>query len=410
MASAPDLIFPPFRLDLEHEQLWRGPDQVPLRPKTFAVLHYLVTHAPRLVTQAELLHAVWADTYVSEGLLRGYMHELRIVLGDAAQVPRFIETVPRRGWRFLAPVTTASHPADPPPSHTPCATAASVPRPLSHVSPLVGREVELAQLHGWLARALGGERQVVFVTGEPGMGKTALVDTFLAQALAQGELGIALGQCVEHYGVGEAYLPVLEALGRLCRGAAGDQLLRLLRRYAPTWLAQMPALLEATECEALQPQVHGATQERMVRELAEAVEVLTTVQPLVLWLEDVHWSDYSTLDLLAGLAHRREPARLLVLGTYRPAEVLAHRHPLRGLTQDLQVHRQCVEVPLRLLTVAEVTQYLEARFAIRAQDAAPFHALGQTLHQGTDGNPLFMVLVVDALVAQGAIAAVAGQW
>src|SRR5215471_13415350 len=335
MAPAPNLIFPPFRLALEHEQLWRGPDQVPLRPKTFAVLHYLVTHAPRLVTQAELLQAVWADAYVSEGILRGYMHELRIVLGDAAQVPRFIETVPRRGWRFLAPVTTASHPADHPPSHTPCATAASVPRPRLQVSPLVGREVELAQLHGWLARALGGERQVVFVTGEPGMGKTALVDTFLAQALAQGELGIALGQCVEHYGVGEAYLPVLEALGRLCRGAAGDQLLQLLQRYAPTWLAQMPALLEATECEALQPQVHGATQERMVRELAEAVEVLTTVQPLVLWLEDVHWSDYSTLDLLAGLAHRREPARLLVLGTYRPTEVLAHRHPLRSLTQDL---------------------------------------------------------------------------
>src|SRR5437879_13925501 len=156
MAPEPDLIFPPFRLELEHEQLWRGPDQVPLRPKAFAVLHYLVTHAPRLVTQAELLRAVWADAYVSEGLLRGYMRELRIVLGDAAQVPRFIETVPRRGWRFLAPVTTASQPADQPPSHVSRAAASPVPRPISQVSPFVGRGAELEQLLGlpapWGAR------------------------------------------------------------------------------------------------------------------------------------------------------------------------------------------------------------------------------------------------------------------
>src|SRR5438270_11411446 len=102
MAPEPDLIFPPFRLELEHEQLWRGPDQVPLRPKAFAVLHYLVTHAPRPVTQAELLRAVWAGAYGSEGFLRGFMRGLRIVLGDAAQVPRFLDVVPGRGWRVPA--------------------------------------------------------------------------------------------------------------------------------------------------------------------------------------------------------------------------------------------------------------------------------------------------------------------
>src|SRR5215510_14940945 len=117
MPPEPDLVFPPFRLDLEHEQLWRGTDQVPLRPKAFAVLHYLVAHAPRLVTSEELLQAVWRGAYVSEGLLRSYIRELRAVLGDEAQAPRFIATVVRRGWRFLAPMTTVTPGAPERPGH-----------------------------------------------------------------------------------------------------------------------------------------------------------------------------------------------------------------------------------------------------------------------------------------------------
>ena len=98
-----------------------------------------------------------------------------------------------------------------------------------HPAPtLVGREAELEQLHVWLEKALSGQRQVVFVTGEPGIGKTALVEVFLEQLAADKRLTVARGQCVEQYGVGEAYLPILEALGRLCRGGAGDQLKALL--------------------------------------------------------------------------------------------------------------------------------------------------------------------------------------
>src|SRR5262245_10193876 len=125
MTPEPDLIFPPFRLDREHEQLWHGTDPVSLRPKAFAVLRYLAAQAPRLVTPTELLQAVWGEAYMSESLLRRYIRELRAVLGDEAQAPRFIATVVRRGWRFLALVTVADAPrllpapeATPPP---PCA-------------------------------------------------------------------------------------------------------------------------------------------------------------------------------------------------------------------------------------------------------------------------------------------------
>jgi len=97
--------FVPFRLDLDNEQLWQGEEIVPLRPKLFAVLRYLVEHAGRLVTQEELRTAVWPATVVSESVLRGAVRELRDVLGDEATAARFVETVPHRGYRFVAPLT-----------------------------------------------------------------------------------------------------------------------------------------------------------------------------------------------------------------------------------------------------------------------------------------------------------------
>src|SRR5439155_23698176 len=120
-------------------------------------------------------------------------------------------------------------------------------------------------------------------------------------------------------------------------------------QQAPTWLLQMPTLLSVTELEALQRRVQGATQERMLRELAEAVEVLTITHPLVLVLEDLHWSDHATLALIGWLAGRREPARFLLLGTYRPVEIIVREHPLRAMKQDLAVHRLCTEMRLEML-------------------------------------------------------------
>ena len=168
----------------------------------------------------------------------------------------------------------------------------------------MGRERELTHLHQWLERVRQGARQTVFLTGEAGLGKTTVVNAFVEEAAGAGDVWLARGQCIEHYGAGEAYLPVLEALGRLCREPEGAALLPVLEQQAPTWLAQMPALLSPAALEAVQRRVVGATQQRMLRELAEAVEVLTVSRPLLLVLEDLHWSDYATLDLLTYLARR----------------------------------------------------------------------------------------------------------
>ena len=99
--------FGSFRLDTSEQCLWREDVRLALTPKVFAVLRYLVDHPGRLVTQDELLEAIWPETYVQPEILRKYILELRKVLGDDPKSPRFIETLPKRGYRFLAALEEA---------------------------------------------------------------------------------------------------------------------------------------------------------------------------------------------------------------------------------------------------------------------------------------------------------------
>ena len=225
---------------------------------------------------------------------------------------------------------------------------------------------------------------------------------FLSRLAAGRERWTARGQCVEHSGEGEPYLPFLEALGRLGHEPA---VLAVLRRYAPLWLAQLPGLVRETELERLQSRLHGTTPARMLRELAEALEVLTADRVLVLVLEDLQWSDRTTVEALAYLAQRREPARLLVLGTYRPVEVALQAHPLRGIVQELCGRGQGRELRLEFLTAADVAAYVAGRLG--GPVAAP---LTELVSVRTDGNALFMVNIVEASGAAGGGGRRAGQW
>ena len=396
-------VFGAFRLDLPDERLWHGQEVVHLHPKTFAVLCCLVARAGQLVTKDTLLEVVWPETVVSEAVLQVAIRELRRVLGDQARTPQFIETVHGRGYRFIAPVSALVTPGEPERLEAP----RCVPSPLfSRPQHFVGREAEIAQLtQGW-TMAHQGTRQVVIIAGEAGIGKTALVDTFVAQVAADEHFWVGHGQCIEPYGVGEPYLPLLEALGRLCRDAAGAVLIPLLRQHAPSWLVQMPALLPPAEWEALQRMVGSAAQARMLRELTEALDALTTERPLLLVLEDLHWSDRSTLEWLAYVARRPGPARLMILGTYRPVDAIVHTHPLRTVLTELRQHGQCVELALDYLFEIAVTAYLCQRFG----GTRLATALGRVLHQRTNGNPLFLVAVVDELVRQQVVTEGPAGW
>ena len=399
--------FPPFSLDLATHTLWREEQQCPVRPTPLAVLCYLVEHAGRVVSKAELLKALWPDTYVSDGVLKRHIKELRQVLGDDANASRYIETVPRRGYRFIAEVRGQPPAGNEPPSlQSPI--PAAVPAPPS--STLVGREAELDFLHTCLEHALSGKRYIVFVTGEPGMGKTTLAREFTTQVTGMLGTSVGYGHCIEQYGAGEAYLPLLEALERLGREPEGVELITVLSRYAPTWLLQMPAVIADADLAAIQQRVHGVTQERMLREMARALEEFTTHRPLVLLLEDLQWSDYSTLDLLTVLAQRQEAARLLVIGTYRPADAVLSEHPVKTVKQDLQARGLCSELNLSALAQSHVEHYLSVRFDLPTEHASALQSLAQPIYQRTDGNPLFMVNMTEDLIDRGVVGVAEGEW
>jgi len=388
--------FDPFDLDLVNECLWRGSQSIKLRPKAFAVLEHLIERPGQLVTKENLIAAAWGDTFVADGVLKVTIRQLREALDDDPRSPRFIETSHRRGYRFIGRVDARTAlPAAP--------DSGVMSRPVSNRPAtgrrIVGRERALSRLQGWLEKMRAGQRQVVFVSGEAGIGKTTLLDAFVRSMDADRDVRIATGQCLEQYGTGEAYLPVLEAIRELCR--LHPTAVEVLRAQAPMWLLQMPSLVRAEDREAIGREVFGATRERMLREMGDALDALTGEAPLVLVLEDLHWSDYSTLDLISYLARQRGGARLMIVGTYRPAELIASGHPLKAVKQELAVKQQCEDLPLEYLSEQAVAEYLTVRF--------PAHRfpgeLAALIHDRTEGNPLFMVNTVDYLVGVGLVAA-----
>jgi len=391
----------PLRIETENEWAWCGDRRLDLTPRAFAVLQHLVSHPARLVTKTELLDVVWHDTIVSEAALASCIRDLRKALRDSSRSPRYLETVHRRGFRFIGPLggTGAARSLRPAISEV----AALPRRQAPHV---VGRAAEIERLDELFAEALAGRRRVVFVSGEPGIGKTTLVETFLARIDGHDGVRVGRGQCVEHYGAGEPYLPLLEALGRMGRDPGGEALVATLRRFAPTWLAQLPALLEDHDLDAVQRRAQGSTRERMLRELAEALDALCVDRPLVLLLEDLHWSDSATIDLLAMVARRGDAARLMVLGTYRPADVVAGGHALNPVRRELRLHGRCEDLALDFLSESAVAEYL----ATRLPGAAIPTRLVPALHRSTTGNPLFLATLVDDLVARGRVRESEGRW
>jgi DNA-binding winged helix-turn-helix (wHTH) protein len=382
-------LFGPFRLDVGEQRLWRGNVELKLRRKPLAILRFLTQNSLRLATREEIVEAVWGKIAMSESLLRTHVSEVRRVLGDGA-----IETVVGRGYRFLFEVRTEQ------PSSMP--TKVEAPPALAS---LVGRSEEMDFLREVFETARDQNRRVLFVMGDPGIGKTTLIDAFLSQIAAPRGATIAMGSCVEQFGTSEAYLPVLEALGAACRSPDGDRIVDVLGRYAPTWLAQMPGLVADENLQALHLRIQGATQGRMLRELAEAFDVLALDGPVVLVLEDMQWSDRSTMDLIAMLGARRDPARVLVIATCRRAE-LTKGDGLAKVIAELSAHKQALTLQLEALSPVALAEFLAQRFA----DSRFPDALADTLHRMTGGNPLFTIALIDDLEGRQMIRPVGLGW
>jgi DNA-binding winged helix-turn-helix (wHTH) protein/tetratricopeptide (TPR) repeat protein len=395
------ITFDIFALDPLDESLWRGSEKIILRPKSFALLHYLINHSGQLATKEQLLTVLWQNCNVGDGALKNCITEIRKALGDTAGTPRYIETVHRRGYRFIGKFSRQETSTDVPSEDL----QPQGGEPDAGVPRLVGRESELLHLQHLLERAMEGTRQIAFVTGEQGIGKTTLVDEFLdrvndkqsaqSSPVSRPKIWETRGQCIKSHGACEAYMPLWEALTGLCHESNRERFITVLRQHAPMCLLQMPSLATAAQLKSLRSKTIGASNERMLREITEALEAFTTETTLILVLEDLHWGDYSTLDWISYWAQRRSPARLLLIGTYRTTEAMGNNHPLRTVKQELQSHNQCQELPLAFLSKDAIGELLMWRF--------PGHRLptetAAWIHQRTEGNPLFVINLLDHLVA-----------
>ena len=187
--------FEDYTLDLQRYELRYAGKLVKLEPQVFDVLAYLIQHHDRVVSKDELLEQLWPGRVVSETTLTSRLMAARRAVGDRGREQRVIQTLHGRGYRFIADVTLADRPPAPMPaaSPPPLASEPSTQPPSPPPEVMVARERELAQLHQHFAQALQGMRQMVFVTGEAGIGKTTLVDAFVAEVGARMEVWIARG-------------------------------------------------------------------------------------------------------------------------------------------------------------------------------------------------------------------------
>jgi serine/threonine protein kinase/predicted ATPase len=268
---------------------------------------------------------------------------------------------------------------------------------------IVHRADELAVLHAALADVEAGRTRLICVTGEPGIGKTTVVEDFLDELKDRpGSYYVACGRCSERQAETEAFLPVIDALSSLNRDQAGGRVSQLIAILAPTWHAQA-----VRSPSAGAPDTSRATsQQAMLREFCNLLEEVSRLGPVVLFFDDVHWADASTVDLLAYLGRHGRRLRVLVVVTFRPTEMLLGPHPFHRVKLELQAQGVCSELPLRLLGRQQVDSYLSLAFP--GHGFSPEFA--ELIHGRTEGSPLFMVDLLRYLRERGVIIQSQGRW
>jgi predicted ATPase len=292
---------------------------------------------------------------------------------------------------------TATGPADP-----------EGPRPVQGIVPNVGREQERAALTGGFKEAAAGHGLMLCVTGEPGLGKTTLVESFLDELAASGQTcSIARGRCSERLAGTEAYLPILEALDSLLQGEAGAPVAQTMKLLAPSWYIQLtPLAAEDPSLGRVLAQAKDASQELRKRELGVFLQEVSRQGPLVVFLDDIHWADPSSVDLLAYLGSRCREWRLLLIVSYRSPDLFRMEHPFGPVKLELQGRGICREIALPFLSRDDIAHYLALAFAGH-QFPDDFAAVLQTR---TEGNPLFLVDLLRYLRDRGVIVEDQGQW
>jgi DNA-binding winged helix-turn-helix (wHTH) protein len=354
--------FDDFRVDTGQFLLTRAGQSKPITPTVFRILHMLLDRAGEVVSKDELIKAVWPDSFVEEGNLNRNVSTLRKALGEKPSDHKYIETIPKAGYRFVATVRTV-----------PFQPAVNIARSGTEAasSDIVARDAERRQLRAAYDLACKGRGNIVFINGDVGIGKTALVELFLRDLRHNNHTcHIARSRCSESLTESEPFVPWIEGVS----GLAQDFTIRdVLQVAAPNWYREI---------------AHTGTgaPRKMKRELLDFCMQVAAIQPLIVVIDDFHWSDTGSADLLAFLATRLESARILIIVCYRHVDMKIKNHSFLKVRGDLLSRGACSEIGLALLQPEHIDELLA-----RLHPGTSFaDGHSKALHSKTDGNPLFL--------------------
>ena len=369
-----DLVqFDDFVLNRSAGELRRGDALVPLQRVPFELLSLLLERHGQLVTRQEILERVWGKGVFVDGetSINTAVRKLRRALSDNPHAPRFVARVPARGYRFVAEIRAPR-----------IARVEQVRSRLARA--MVGRDRELASLLSGLDDAAARRGRLFLISGEPGVGKTRLADEVAAVADAK-RMALLVGHCSEQ-DEAVAYLPFVEILENFVdRASDADTLRKALGEQAPE-LARLQPKLKNILPELPPPLDLPPAQARrhLFNCFFDFVARIASEQPTLIILEDLHWADDSTLSLLVHLTKRLSDLPLMVIGTYRDAE-LNVTHGLAKTLEDLLRERLATRVRLKGLPRDEVAAMLN-----RLSGKSPPAAVVGEIFAETEGNPFFV--------------------
>src|SRR3989440_730007 len=275
--------------------------------------------------------------------------------------------------------------------------------PLSPPAAIVGRQQELTLVTHQYEAAKAGHARVVLVTGDPGIGKTRLLDEIARWTAEEGAI-ILRGGASEAEGM-PPYLPFVEALGRYIQVTPLDQL-RTHVAAAPQVLATLlPELITRLgELPASAPLPPEQARFRLYEAIAMFLQAIGAPHALVLTLDDLQWADTASLDLLCHVARHQPNAHLLVLGAYRESEV-AHTPALARTLTELSRQRVLTTVTIGPLSAVETGMLAEGKLSGALQPG-----LNALLHTHSEGNPFFAEELLDGWIEEGALVHEQSQW
>ncbi len=390
-----NFLFGQFELDANGYKLRREGIEVPLQPKVFDAIRYLVEHHDRVVRKEELLEALWPGEHVNETAVPWTISRARKALGQGPDAKDPIETVRGRGYRFTTEVTqvqpTAPGPAsakvlrlEPDATSSPWMATNLVATPSN--DPFVGRAEQMERLLGALHGARNGRGRLCLVTGDAGIGKTRCVSEFTSVARRL-RLGVSSGRCLEG-GRTAAFWPWVQVLrDSLGEDTLSSQLKLEIRSLLAELIPRSDTLDQPVDPDATNG--FGArfwVLEKVSRHLLKSGEGL----PRVILLEDVHWADEASLDLLAFLAAELSQASVLVVATARETLPLGSE----AWAKILPRLGPCERIELSALKPKDVKTYVAE---VTGLDLPP--EIHSTVYTKSAGNPLFLQESVRLLTA-----------